>query len=322
MFGFRSHDDHPTAQSLGYLEQLDAKAALRCAHETAPPGSRLGLVGASMGGAVSLMVGHDPPPAPKVVGIATDCAFANLRDVVVYNLSARDALLPKPLAEAVVGAADLANQFWYGYPFAEVDPAAVLRQAPPAQRVPLLIMHAQNDKTVPVAHAHVLYSAAATDKKQLVVIPHAAHVGCFFADRLAYLRRLTTFMDRAFADAEGAPAAAREPGGAHLVLDDAAVSEPCAQAPGVVGQLSDPVESTVPAPKPAMPAGPLTMLTMPSQRAAGPAEPASVQPPAEPSVRPSVESWAESADRGAVGLTERLTVLGHEARKAWGSKGE
>ena len=81
MFGFRSHADHPTAQSLGYLEQLDAKAALRCAHETAPPGSRLGLVGASMGGAVALMVGHDPPPAPKVVGIATDCAFANLRDV-------------------------------------------------------------------------------------------------------------------------------------------------------------------------------------------------------------------------------------------------
>jgi hypothetical protein len=93
-------------------------------------------------------------------------------------------------------------------------------------------MHAQNDKTVPVAHAHALYSAAATDKKQLVVIPHAAHVGCFFADRLAYLRRLTTFMDRAFADAEGAPAAAREHGGAlddarrHPVLDDAAVSEP------------------------------------------------------------------------------------------------
>ena len=28
----------PTVQSLGYLEQLDAQAALRCAHETAPPG--------------------------------------------------------------------------------------------------------------------------------------------------------------------------------------------------------------------------------------------------------------------------------------------
>ena len=46
-------------------------------------------------------------------------------------------------------------------------------------------MHAQSDKTVPDVHAHALNSAAATDRKQLVVIPHAAHVGCFFVDRLA-----------------------------------------------------------------------------------------------------------------------------------------
>jgi hypothetical protein len=44
MFDFRSFARSPVAQSLGYYEQRDARAALACAQRSAPEGARLGLV--------------------------------------------------------------------------------------------------------------------------------------------------------------------------------------------------------------------------------------------------------------------------------------
>ena len=42
--------------------------------------------------------------------------FGRSADVVIHNLSARDALLSEPLAEVVVDEADIVNHFRYGYP--------------------------------------------------------------------------------------------------------------------------------------------------------------------------------------------------------------
>ena len=50
-----------------------------------PAGSKLGLLGASMGGAVSIMVGHSDSLKLAPVGIATDCAFCSLYDTVMFK---------------------------------------------------------------------------------------------------------------------------------------------------------------------------------------------------------------------------------------------
>jgi len=93
MFDFRSFATTPTKQSVGYLEQRDARAAIACARRTAPAGSEVGIVGASMGGAVALIVGHEAEV--NAVGIATDCAFSSLAEVLEARVAARSHMRSK-----------------------------------------------------------------------------------------------------------------------------------------------------------------------------------------------------------------------------------
>ena len=80
LFDFRSFAHIRTEQSIGFLEQRDARAAIATAKQLSPDDTRIGVMGASMGGAVSLIVGHEEETA--AVGIAADCAFSSLSAVL------------------------------------------------------------------------------------------------------------------------------------------------------------------------------------------------------------------------------------------------
>ena len=80
LFDFRSFAHIRTEQSIGFLEQRDARAAIATAKQLSPEDTRIGVMGASMGGAVSLIVGHEEETA--AVGIAADCAFSSLSAVL------------------------------------------------------------------------------------------------------------------------------------------------------------------------------------------------------------------------------------------------
>ncbi|CAE8633943.1 unnamed protein product [Polarella glacialis] len=229
MFDFRSFAHTKTRQSVGYFEQRDARAAVRCARLTAPEGSEIGLIGASMGGAVALMVGHEAEVG--AVGIATDCAFANLEDVLETAVSGA-LRLPLPAVAVIVWLAGVLNPLLFGYRLSDVSPVAAVASGALAGEVPLLIMHAEGDAIVAVSQAHAIHSAAAVsaDQKELVVVQHCQHIGCFFRDRPAYVRRLVDFFDVAFASAE-ARNAAREPKSQRSQRRDGFVPEPASSMP-------------------------------------------------------------------------------------------
>ncbi|CAJ1333630.1 unnamed protein product [Effrenium voratum] len=200
MFDFRSFADTKTQQSVGFLEQRDCRSAILAAKGRAPEDAKVALVGASMGGAVALMVGHEEGAATGVVGVATDCAFGQLTAVLEGRVMAT-VRFPRPLAAAAVQLADWLNPWCYGYALSEVSPVtAVAREG---ADVPLLLIHADHDEVVPVSQAHAIYSAASCAQKDLVVMQHCHHVGCFFQDRARYVKLLADFFDSAFAAAEG-----------------------------------------------------------------------------------------------------------------------
>jgi len=73
---------------------------------------------------------------------------------------------------------------------------AVARIAPR----PLLIIHGEDDATVPVHHAEMLYEAAG-EPKELWRLAGVGHVGAYFADRAEYIDRVTSFFRSALAGA-------------------------------------------------------------------------------------------------------------------------
>jgi uncharacterized protein len=175
----------PAAHTLGVYERRDLEAAID-AVEARVGDIPVGLLGYSLGGAVSLVVAADDP---RVLAVVADSAFADplavLSDGVERVLRVPGAVLTVPVA------AWLARRT--GARLADFSPlAAVARIAPR----PLLLIHGDGDDAVPIRHAHRLFDAAG-EPKQLWLVPGAGHVNAYFADRQHYLARVVGFFDTA-----------------------------------------------------------------------------------------------------------------------------
>ncbi|MEW5718584.1 MAG: alpha/beta fold hydrolase [Chloroflexota bacterium] len=187
-FDFRGHgasDGNYT--SLVYFERDDVLAALAFLRSRGV--TRAGLLGFSMGGAVALAAA---PLSPMVVGVISDCTFAELWHVT--RQAARRRGLPEPVA-SVVG--------WLVVLLASVRLRANLCSADPVRWIgkiaprPVLIMHGAADADAPVAEAHQLYRAARAPK-ELWIVPGAAHRQIEQVAREEYPKRVVEFFDRAF----------------------------------------------------------------------------------------------------------------------------
>jgi dipeptidyl aminopeptidase/acylaminoacyl peptidase len=172
--------------SIGYHERRDLQAAARFAHERVAR-ARLGLIGYSMGAAVSLLVAAGDADIRAVVA---DSAYATLTGVIAAAYRRRR--LPAP---PILALSDRYNGWRYGYRFGELRPVDIVGQLAPR---PLLIIHGTRDAVTPVDHAYQLY-AAAGEPKELWIAEGAHHCGAYFLDRQEYVARVADFFARALA---------------------------------------------------------------------------------------------------------------------------
>jgi pimeloyl-ACP methyl ester carboxylesterase len=184
LFDFRGcGDSDPAPLSVGFYELGDLRAALAYARTRAPE-TPLGLIGYSMGAAISIMVAADDPTVRAVVA---DSSYAALGDVIAAAYRRRRV----PTA-FLLAASDRYNGWRYGYRFGALRPIdAIARLAPR----PLLIIHGAVDDLTDVEHAHRLY-AAAHEPKELWIVPGTSHCGAYFADRALYVNRVADFFAR------------------------------------------------------------------------------------------------------------------------------
>jgi alpha-beta hydrolase superfamily lysophospholipase len=185
LFDFRGRgESDPWPQTLISREVEDLQAAVAFARSRAP-GAPVGLIGFSMGAAVSLLAAAADP---QIAAVVADSSFTSGRDVVAHGV--RSVLRMAP--DILLLAADEVLQRRHGYRFSSARPIdAVARIAPR----PLLLIHGSADTVVPVEHAHRLYDAAG-EPHELWVAEGAEHCGAYFADRQAYCRRVVGFFDQ------------------------------------------------------------------------------------------------------------------------------
>jgi uncharacterized protein len=187
-FDFRGHgasDGNYT--SLVYFERGDLLAALEFLRSRGI--ARVGLLGFSMGGAIAIATA---PHSEMVVGIISDCAFAELRSIIANAAIGRG--FPRWLAPLIgyltvtIASVRLrANLF-------SADPIRWVDQIAPR---PLFIMHAGSDMDAPVSNAHRLFTAA-RKPKDLWIVPNTVHRQIEQVARDEYRRRVIGFFDRAF----------------------------------------------------------------------------------------------------------------------------
>ena len=172
-----------THVTLGYREMEDFMGAVEYAKQRAP-GTRLGVLGYSMGAAIAIMCSAR---TPEIEAIVADSAFATHTSVVDFNVRHALHMPSAPFAWL----ADYLLGWRAGYHFRQVEP---LRDVALIAPRPILIIHGGKDTVVDPHDAPLLY-AAAQEPKELWIVPDADHCGAYFADRPRYVKKVISFFE-------------------------------------------------------------------------------------------------------------------------------
>jgi dipeptidyl aminopeptidase/acylaminoacyl peptidase len=180
------------ASSLGPLEVRDLQGAvswLRARPDVDP--ERIGAIGCSMGAGIVLEAAAREPVLRAVVA---ESVYAELGQVWdrFGRVSIRDSSLSWSWGAPMRWAAWL----WTGTPPSAFAPVDAIAQISPR---PLLLIHGEQDnEACTVADAQRLY-AAASEPKELWIVPGAGHCNAHAVQPEAYEQRVTAFFARALA---------------------------------------------------------------------------------------------------------------------------
>lgn len=205
-FDFRAlGESEGRACTVGHEEPWDVQAAvefLKKRPDVDP--QRIGVLGWSMGAASALIAAADEPALRAVVA---DSAFARLDEMAEQRLRPLPTAIRIPLARSSRAWAEQ----WSGCSASEVSPLRAVRQMAPR---PVLFIHGERDRLIPVRHARLLFDAAPSPRG-LWIVPGAGHVRSYRRHRAAYEQRVITFFRRHLPARGGDPAASVPPPHTH-----------------------------------------------------------------------------------------------------------
>lgn len=162
---------------LGWLEQLTAR----------DPDAEIVLHGVSMGGATVMMAAGEALP-DNVKCIVEDCGYASVWDEFRLQLKNVFGLPTFPLLHA----ASAVSKLRAGYSFGEASAVNQLRKA----SVPMLFIHGEADTFVPYEMLDMVYDACASEVKERLSVPNAAHGASADTDPALYWHTVADFVGR------------------------------------------------------------------------------------------------------------------------------
>jgi len=208
LFDFRAHGgSEGRRSSIGYHEARDVVAAARFLHgQRELAGCRIGVLGMSMGAAAAIIATAQEPVIEAVVA---DSGFTSLQAIVVGGLRLLYRLPAFPFAPLIVRFGEIL----IGARLGAMRPIDHIARIAPR---PVLIVHGERDRLIPVAEAHALH-AAARQPVELWIVPDSGHARAASKVAEEYLRRVDEFFSDALAStgAESPTAVGTRAKGAH-----------------------------------------------------------------------------------------------------------
>ncbi len=180
-FDFRGHGaSGPGTVTLGSHERRDVAAAVRFVQSRGL--GPAALFGISMGASTAIVAAPDVP----VAAVVADAPFAELHHPVGNRMGELGYPLSRVGARLIVTAVALRTRSRLA------DPIRTVRRIAPRA---LLIIAPQEDRLIDWHQSEELF-AAASEPKELYVVPGAAHADAYATDPEAYRSRVLAFLDR------------------------------------------------------------------------------------------------------------------------------
>ena len=169
--------------SFGILERLDLLDWVNYAVDRFRDDVKILLYGVSMGGATVLMASDLPLPQ-NVKGIIADCPYSKPLDVILHVGKQRSFpnWLIKPFAI-------LAAKIYGGFDLLETDVERAVKHT----KVPILILHGEDDRYVPCSMSEVA-AQANPEMVRRFTFPGAAHGISYLVDTARYHRIVREFI--------------------------------------------------------------------------------------------------------------------------------
>lgn len=170
----------------GCLDRKDALRWISFAEEKVGGDGEILLHGTSMGGATVLMTSGLRLPA-AVKAIISDCAFTSAWEVFAHVLHSQYHLPAQPILKI----ADWQVRRRAGYGLKECNSAEEVKKA----KIPILLIHGDEDTFVPCWMCEKIYRACASDKVKLIV-HGAGHCESHYKGTEQFETKLTEFLEK------------------------------------------------------------------------------------------------------------------------------
>ena len=169
--------------TFGVLERKDCVEWIKYAQERFGAEVPIVLTGVSMGAATVLMASALPLPE-NVVGIIADCPYSSPKAVI--RKVCRDMHFPVSVTYPFIR---LGARLLGGFSLTEEGAVDAVRES----RVPILILHGEDDRFVPCEMSREI-AKAAPDKVRLETFPGAGHALSYMVDPERYRRVTAEFL--------------------------------------------------------------------------------------------------------------------------------
>lgn len=171
--------------SMGIKERTDCLRWVEYASHRLGEETPILLAGCSMG-ASTIMMGAQLLPE-QVKGLICDCGYSSVR-AMIESMAVR-LRLPVKLSYFVMR---LSAIIFGGFDPDSCSPLSSLAKS----KIPVLIVHGEDDQLVPCSMARENYDASASDIKMLLTVPGAGHGMSFLADEAKYRDAFRAFVKK------------------------------------------------------------------------------------------------------------------------------
>ncbi len=202
VFDFRGHGRSGGDRvGLGWDERRDVRAAVDLLLGRGFEPGNIGIHGGSYYAATALLAAA---AIPEIGAVVADSAFADMRDIMERQIEIRTGV-PARIAKLLRPGLALVAWSLYSLDFDAIPPE---RAVPDIAPRPILFIHGNKDRTIPVEHAHRLKAASRNPADELWILHWRGHTegvrlqgkGCKHGEpspmREAYLTRVVAFFDR------------------------------------------------------------------------------------------------------------------------------